>query len=148
MAIHFRKTLSLACIFHHFSVLDNIYQVDCPMLVMLMWLFQHIFQFQLLHLFPYGLTTRASVWWPGVSRAVENFVKHQCSECAKVAPVRREPLMTTPLPKCPWQVVGSDLFEINSEHYLIVVDYNSRYPEVIRLSTTTSSQENLHNHSI
>ncbi len=47
--------------------------------------------------------------------------------------------MTTPLPKYLWQVVGSDLFEINSEHYLIVVDYFSRYPEVIRLSTTISN---------
>ena len=47
--------------------------------------------------------------------------------------------MTTPLPKYPWQVVSLDLFETNSEHYLIVVDYFSRYPEVIRLSTTTSS---------
>ncbi len=44
----------------------------------------------------------------------------------------------TIVPKYPWQVVGSDLCEINSEHYLIMVDYFSRYPEVIRLSTTTS----------
>jgi len=84
------------------------------------------------------MRVRASVWWPGVSRAVEDFVK-RCSECAKVTPVVREPLMTTPLPDYPWQVVGSDLFENNKEHYLIVVDYFSRYPEVVRLGTTTFS---------
>ena len=32
-----------------------------------------------------------------------------------------------------------DLFELNQSHYIVVVDYFSRYPEVIKLSSTTSS---------
>ena len=36
-------------------------------------------------------------------------------------------------------MVGTDLFEIKGVHYLITVDYFSRYPEVNKLTTTTSS---------
>ena len=81
---------------------------------------------------------RSSVWWPGVTSQVKQFVEN-CRECARVARPRREPLLPTPLPDYPWQVVASDLFELKGEHYLLVVDYFSRYPEVIKLSSTTSS---------
>ena len=64
----------------------------------------------------------------------------QCSVCAKAASQRKEPLVTTPIPDYPWQVVvGSDLFELNRNHYLVAVDYFSCYPEVIKLSTTPST---------
>ena len=42
------------------------------------------------------------------------------------------------LPKYPWQVVGTDLFELNRSNYLLVVDYFSRFPEIIQLTSTTS----------
>ena len=47
--------------------------------------------------------------------------------------------MISQLPKYPWQVVGTDLFEIDGVHYLLTVDYFSRYPEVIKLTSTTSA---------
>ena len=34
--------------------------------------------------------------------------------------------------------VGADLFELDKTSYLIVVDYFSRFPEVIKLTSTTS----------
>lgn len=46
--------------------------------------------------------------------------------------------MSTPTPKGPWERVGVDLFEIQGKHYVILVDYFSRFPEVISLSQTTS----------
>ena len=36
-------------------------------------------------------------------------------------------------------MVGVDLFELNKVNYLLLVDYFSRYPEVIKLSATTSA---------
>ena len=51
---------------------------------------------------------------------------------------RKEPLKSTILPDYSWQVVGTDLFELNGIHYFITVDYFSRYPEVIKMSHTTS----------
>ena len=81
---------------------------------------------------------RSSVWWPGVSAQIKQKVL-QCQECTKSRRVKREPLMSTPLPDYPWQVVATDLFELNGDKYVLVVDYFSRFPEVIKLSFTTSA---------
>ena len=59
--------------------------------------------------------------------------------CARAARNRKEPLLPTPLPDYPWQVVGSDLFELKGEQYLVIVDYFSRFPELIKMTTTTSA---------
>ena len=42
------------------------------------------------------------------------------------------------LPEYPWQKIGTDLFHFKNATYLLVVDYFSRYPEIQKLSTTTS----------
>ena len=46
-------------------------------------------------------------------------------------------MLCSELPKYPWQKVATDLFELNKQSYLLVVDYYSRYPEVIKLNSTT-----------
>ena len=62
----------------------------------------------------------------------------ECRECREHAIQRREPLIPTPLPTHPWEVVGADLFQLKGVNYLLIVDYFSRYPELIKLTTTTS----------
>ena len=47
--------------------------------------------------------------------------------------------MTSKLPEYPWQIVGTDLFEIDGTHYLLIVNYFSRYPEVIQFTSTMSA---------
>ena len=61
-----------------------------------------------------------------------------CRMC-RAARSKRELLIPTPLPAYPWQVVGTDLFELNREQYLLVVYYFSRYPEFVKLASTTSA---------
>ena len=51
--------------------------------------------------------------------------------------IRRENLIPRTLPQRPWEQFGSDLFELNKAHYLLVIDYFSRYIELAKLSTTT-----------
>ena len=85
----------------------------------------------------YRLRVRDSVWWPGVTSQVQQFVEN-CRECAQEARLRKEPLIPTPLPDYPWQTVAADLFELKGAQYLLVVDYFSRYPEVYKLASTTS----------
>ena len=72
---------------------------------------------------------RQSIWWPGLSWQLEELVKN-CSTCRKCSNQRREPLIPTSLPKLPWQQVATDLFELQSRHFLLIVDYYSRYIEV------------------
>ena len=47
--------------------------------------------------------------------------------------------MTSSLPNYPWQVVGTDFFELDKKYYLVVVDYFSCYPEVVKMSFNTSA---------
>ena len=84
------------------------------------------------------MRVKTSVWWPGISQQLSEMVTN-CAVCARDSALRREPLMTTPLPDYPWQVVGSDLFTLHGVKYLLVVDYFSRYPEIIKLSSTVST---------
>ena len=83
------------------------------------------------------LRIASSVWWPGVSKAIESYVKN-CPQCLKSYTPPKEPLLSSPLPNRPWQKVAVDLFELNKSHYLLVVDYFSRFPEFFQLSSTTS----------
>ena len=80
---------------------------------------------------------RCSVWWPGVMKQMAATIQ-QCPACAKEATPRKQPLMPSPLPDYPWQVIGTDLFKLNGETYLLVVDYLLKYPEIARLTSTTS----------
>ena len=79
----------------------------------------------------------SSVWWLNISRMIQDYIS-QCPECQKSLIPPREPLITSPLPQHPWEKVASDLFQLDGKTYLIVVDYFSRYPEVIQLTSTTS----------
>ena len=42
------------------------------------------------------------------------------------------------IPLRPWQKVGTDLFEIGNETFIVVVDYYSNFIEVKKLSGTRS----------
>ena len=50
-----------------------------------------------------------------------------------------EPLIPSELPDRPWQKVATDLFEFQKSQYLLVIDYYSRFIEIPKLSTTTST---------
>ena len=50
---------------------------------------------------------RQSVWWPGLSKQLEETVR-KCPACIKFRVPRAEPLMSSELPSLPWQKVGTD----------------------------------------
>lgn len=70
-----------------------------------------------------------AVWWPGITHQLEQMIIN-CPECSKLSTPPRQPLLPTPLPRYPWEKVGTDLFELKGVTYLLVVDYFSRYIEV------------------
>uniref|UniRef100_L7LVW5 Putative tick transposon n=1 Tax=Rhipicephalus pulchellus TaxID=72859 RepID=L7LVW5_RHIPC len=70
-------------------------------------------------------TSSCSVWWPGLSAELAQFV-NQCTVCAQHAQQRAEPMIATATPSFPWERVGVDLCVINSQAYLVAVDYLSR----------------------
>lgn len=81
---------------------------------------------------------RTVVYWIGMNRDITDMVAkcHTCMDVRNKNP--KEPLNPTPIPEGPWQVLGSDLFTLNNEDYLIVVDYYSKFFEVVKLENTRS----------
>ena len=86
-----------------------------------------------------------SVWWPGVSKEMENFIK-SCPVCQKTTTPNKEPLISTPLPNHPWEHIASDLFELEGSTYLLTVDYYSRFAEVQKLNSTIATSSNVITH--
>ncbi|XP_064477447.1 uncharacterized protein K02A2.6-like [Ornithodoros turicata] len=78
-----------------------------------------------------------SVWWPGVSAAIKQGVTN-CQQTALNNSQPREPMIPSVTPELPWNKVGADLFYLNGSNYLLLVDYYSRYPEVLRLLSTSA----------
>ena len=51
----------------------------------------------------------------------------------------KEPLIPIEIPTRPWEIVGTDLFEIEGNGYLLVVDYYSKFPIVRKMKGRTVS---------
>jgi hypothetical protein len=52
---------------------------------------------------------------------------------------QREPMKGYEIPDRPWQRVGLDLFELDSENFLVISDYYSKFFEIAKLPNTKSS---------
>ena len=83
---------------------------------------------------------KTSVWWSSLSRELQDMVDN-CKICAKHRQQRAKPLIPKPFPERPWQVIATDLFELDNLNYLIVVNYFSRFVEVTALKKTAQSHE-------
>ena len=90
---------------------------------------------------------RQSVWWPRLATQLADTVKN-CTECCKHQSQRAEPMLSSSLPELPWQKIGTDLFEWKQNHYLLIVDYFSRFIEVSKLTRMTSEDIIVHTKSI
>ena len=79
---------------------------------------------------------RDSIIWPGINKDIEKMIR-SCKTCQQLLPSKSaEPPLPHSVPTGPWQKVGSDLFQYNSKHYLIIADYYSLFPEVYILNHT------------
>lgn len=83
--------------------------------------------------------SRDILFWPGMSKQIACMVE-QCSNCLERRMSNaKEPLISHPIPNRPWQIVGTDLLTWNSDHYIVVVDYYSRYFDLEKLKSTTAA---------
>ena len=98
----------------------------------------------LIHASHLGITkckqrAREALSWPGMNQQVHELVE-DCPECNSHQ--NRQPsetLKPTKVPDLPWNELGSDLFEFEGHHYLLTVDYFSKYIEVDELTSETTS---------
>jgi len=81
---------------------------------------------------------RDILFWPGMGKQIEDLVS-RCSICQnRRSQQAKEPLLPTIVPDREWQKVACDLFELDREMYIILVDYFSEYFEVGKLQDTKS----------
>jgi transposase InsO family protein len=85
---------------------------------------------------------RTKVWWPKLDVDAEKMCK-SCSGCQVVGQFSPpEPMMRTEPPMGPWQDIAIDLMGPmpTGESLLVVVDYYSRFYEVVIMRSTTTQK--------
>lgn len=83
---------------------------------------------------------RESIYWPNINKDIEQLVKN-CSACQEHQPnQRKEPLIPHDVPQTPWTKVASDLFTLKGEDFLLITDYYSKYPVLLKMSNNTKSE--------
>lgn len=83
---------------------------------------------------------REIIYWPLMNKQIEDMITN-CDICVKYKKNNvKEPLMPKNIPKAPWEMIGLDFFHFRNAEYLLVVDYFSKYVEIVRMETTTSSK--------
>ena len=84
------------------------------------------------------LLAREGVYWPNINKDIEHMTR-TCTLCQELANCKRkEPLIPHDTPMAPWNKLGTDLFEVDGEHFVLICDYFSKYPIVTPLHATTS----------
>ena len=85
-----------------------------------------------------SLRAKDTVYWPGISEDIKHTYLH-CHICAKFARThQKETLQSTETPQTTWEQLGLDIFTLKNTHYLLVIDYFSRFPVVKQLQSLHS----------
>ena len=92
---------------------------------------------------------RAHFWWPNLDDDISKLAQ-SCNDCNRVrANPPKAPLQPWIWPSRPWQRIHIDFATYNNQHYLIMVDAYSKWPEVIgpmrstNADATTSAMRNI-----
>ena len=81
---------------------------------------------------------RDTLFWPSMNKQIEEIIS-KCSVCqAARAQQQKEPMLSFQVPKLPYEIVSTDLFELDGTMYLSTFDHYSGYLDVDELRTTTS----------
>ena len=80
----------------------------------------------------------SKVWFPRMDSLVDSIVK-RCVPCQVAMPkLSHEPLQMTPLPNGPWEQVSIDFCEVAGHYVLVVIDDDSRFPEIEVIHSTSA----------
>lgn len=83
---------------------------------------------------------REYMYWPGMAAQIEDKVS-KCHICAEVQiHYPKELLICVELPDRPWSKIASDIFVYQQDHYLLIVDYYSKWFKIMMLKNLSSLQ--------
>ncbi|KAG5897236.1 hypothetical protein JTB14_023655 [Gonioctena quinquepunctata] len=73
--------------------------------------------------------------WPGLSQDIERMI-NKCGICERYRYATcKEPLISHEVPKLPFQRIGSDILEDGHKSYLVLIDYSTKWLEMIPLTS-------------
>ena len=79
------------------------------------------------------LRAKTSVFWRNINRDIEDMTK-SCMSCQLYKPKQvKEPLKQPEVPPRPWHTVGTDIFYLDGDEYLLIADYYSKFPFVQKI---------------
>ena len=82
---------------------------------------------------------RLTVYWPGIDNDIDNIIL-ACKDCQDSLPSNpREPIVSKPTPKRPFQEVAGDFCSYAGQDYLILVDCYSDWPDIIPMGHNTTT---------
>ena len=82
---------------------------------------------------------RDTMYWIEINTDIDNYTA-KCEKCNNLKPhQQKEPLLMHDVPELPWSTVATDIFELESEYYLILVDSYSGWFEINKLENMTSA---------
>ena len=85
------------------------------------------------------LRARECVYWPGIDSEISDIVS-SCSPCLEYRnQIPKETLIEHDIPREPWSKVATDVFHLFGNHYVLVVDYTSKYFEISQIPDIESS---------
>ena len=82
---------------------------------------------------------KTSVYWSSIMRDIEQLVGACAAYRKFMTNQRKEPMIPHEIPDTPWTKVGSDIPEFQGTHYLIMVDYTSKYREICRMGKSKTA---------
>ena len=84
---------------------------------------------------------KETVYWPGLNDQLEKLILN-CQLCLKYSKSKNKSTLHTALghevPPVPWSKVATDIFHYESQPYLLIVDYTSRFPIVQKLKSMSA----------
>ncbi|XP_037872900.1 uncharacterized protein K02A2.6 [Bombyx mori] len=76
---------------------------------------------------------RGLLYWPFMNKELEDHIRN-CEACLKYQKSHSfETLILRDIPKQPWDIIGADMFFYKNNIYLMVVDYLTKYVEIINM---------------
>ena len=91
---------------------------------------------------------RDIIFWPQMNRQIDEMIS-KCDICQEYQSSNpKEPMVESSLPSRPGELVATDLFHWEQRDFLLVVDYYSRYVEVVKLDDIKSRTVVNHTKSI
>ncbi len=78
------------------------------------------------------------IFWPQISNDIRNVVA-TCNVCQENQPCQqKETMHSQPIPKEWFEIISSDIFTIQGENYLLLIDHIWKYWEITQLNETMS----------